>query len=93
MLNLTWINISGFVPGQDEPKEGGESAPVAVGMAVSQPPQVEGGGEVVSSSPVRLQQPESEPEEEEEGAGSSAPGSPAPSEPKRRKKVLWRLSY
>jgi hypothetical protein len=86
----TWTNITGFVPGQDEPGKGtesAESAAAAVGVVVSQPPQVEGSGEVVSSSPVRLQQPESEPEEEEEGAGSSAPGSPAPSEPKRRKKV------
>ncbi len=89
MLNLTWTNITGFVPGQDEPKEVGEAAAAVVGMIVSQPPLVEGCGEVVSSSPVRLQ-PESEPEEEEEGAGSSAPGSPAPSEPKRRKKVPYR---
>jgi hypothetical protein len=87
----TWTDITGFVPGQDEPGKGSESAAVE-GVVASQPPQVEGGGEVVSSSPVRLQ-PDSEPEEEEEGAGSSAPGSPAPSEPKRRKKVPDYMSY
>lgn len=76
-LNSFYSEI-GFIPGQDEPRDEGAAAAAAVGVSSSPPPGTEGGGE---SSPGR--RPESEPEE----PGSSAPGSPAPTEAKRRKKV------